>query len=215
MSWYANRDDLFSAISNFAPASIDSAVQQAIALAEVTADLDINSRGGIKYAETVTNSLTTTLHSETITMPTGFRSIIAFMLTTDPFNVLVQKNPKDLFATYTSSTVYSVPEAFCLVGATTMYLRWVPDGVYSTRLIYRAALSGLSTTNTTNWLLAYAPHVYIGAAMVELCIMLENTEKLQFWKGYYDQKMNDFMGDDRQTRWTGIDATPRPYGAIA
>lgn len=215
VSWYANRDDLFAAITNFSPASIDSAVQQAIALGEITADFDINSRGGIKYAETVNNALVTVSQTETVTLPTDFRSVVAFMLTSDPFQILTQKNPKDLFGTYTSATVYGKPEAFAIVSTATAYLRYVPDGIYTMRLIYRAKLAALSSTNTSNWLLANAPHVYIAAAMVELCIMLENTDKLQFWKGYYDQKMNDFMGDDRQTRWTAVDATPRPYGAIA
>lgn len=215
ISWYANRDDLFSAITNFSPASIDSAVQQAIALAETSVDRDINARGGIKYAETVINTLTTTANTETITLPTGYRSATAFMLTTDPYQVLSLKNAKDLFALYTSATVTGKPEAFAIVGTNTAYLRPVPDGTYSTRLIYKAALAALSDTNTSNWLLANAPQVYIGASMVELCIMLENDDRLQFWKGYYDQKMNDFMGDDRQTRWAAVDATPRPYGAIA
>ncbi len=215
LAWYINRDDLTTAITNFSPASIDSAIDMVIALGEQTADRDINARGGIKYAETVTNSLVTAANTETITLPTDFRSASVFMLTTDPFQVLVSLNAKDLFATYTSSTVTGKPEAFAVVGTNTAYLRYVPDGIYTTRLIYKAALTPLSATNTSNWLLANGLQVLLGACMLELCMLLENEERLQFWKGYYDQKMNDFMGDDRMTRWTAVDARPNIYGAIA
>lgn len=215
VSWYANRDDLFAAITNFSPASIDSGIQIAIALAETSVDRDINSRGGIKYAETVANNLVTAANSETITLPADFRNASAFMLTTDPFRVLKVRSAVDLFGLYTSATITGPPEAYAVVGTNTAYLRPVPDSVYSTRLIYRAALAALSDANPSNWLLANAPHIYIGASMVELAIMLKNDDRLQFWKGYYDQKMNDFMGDDRQTRWAAVDATPRPLGAIA
>lgn len=215
VSWYANRDDLFAAITNFSPAAIDSAVQIAIALAEQRVDRDINSRGGIKYSETVNNALVTTGAVETVTLPADFRSASAFMLTTDPFRVLKPMTATDLFSVYTSSTVTGYPEAYAVVGTNTAYLRPVPDGVYSSRLIYKAALAPLTSLNISNWLLANGPQIYLSATMLELSMMLENDDRLQFWKGNYDQCMDDFMGDDRQTRWAAVDATPRPYGAIA
>ena len=215
VSWYANRDDLFPAITNFSPAAIDSGVQICIAMAETSVDRDINSRGGIKYSETVTNALTMTGGSETLTLPTDYRSVTSFMVTANPFKVLKFLTPNQLFGTYTSSTVTGIPEACAVVGTNTLYLRPVPDSSYPTRLIYKAALTPLSTSNPTNWLLTNAPQVYLGAAMVELAVMLENDGALVKWKGYYDQKMDDFMGDDRQTRWTGVNPTPQPFGAIA
>ena len=215
VSWYGNRDDLFSAITNFSPAAIDSGVQICIALAETSVDRDINSRGGIKYAETVTNALVTVATTETMALPADFRSASSFMLTTDPYNVLVPMTPNQLFATYTSATVTGKPTAYAVTGTATAYLRPVPDSAYTTRLIYKAALAGLSNANPSNWLLANAPQVYVAAAMVELAVMLENDSALVKWKGYYDQKLDDLMGDDRMTRWTGVNPTPQPYGYIA
>ena len=214
VSFYANRDDLFAAITNFSPAAIDSAVQIAISFAETSVDRDINSRGGIKYAETLTNTLVTAGGIETVTLPTDFRSASAFMLTSNPFQVLGVKSSLDLISLYTSSTITGAPEAYAIVGTNTAYLRPVPDGIYTMRLIYKAKLAPLSSTNTSNWLLVNAPDVYVAATMIELCIMMENDDRLQFWKGYYDQKLDDLMGDDRQTRWTAVDATPRPVGNI-
>ncbi len=216
VAWYANRDDLFAAITTFSPAAIDSAVQIAIAAAEVTVDADIASRGGIKYAETVSNALTATANVETVAMPAGFKSAKAFMITSSPpYQILTPKNSPELFALY-PDIVPGKPAAYSIVGQSTAYLRPIPDTTYNLRLIYNSSLVSvaLSNTNTSNWLLANNFIVYLGAAMVELCIMLENDQRLQFWKGYYDQKVSDMMGDDRMTRWTAVDATPRPIGSI-
>lgn len=215
VSWYANRDDMFTAITNFSPAAIDSGVQISIALAETMADRDINSRGGIKYAETVNNALTATGGVETITLPSDFRSVSSFMLTTDPYRVLTPLSPNQLFSTYTSATVTGAPQAYAIVGTGTAYVRPVPDSSYTLRLIYKAALAGLSTANTSNWLLANAPQVYLSASMLQLSMMLENDAGVVKWKGFYDQALDDLMGDDRQTRWTGVNPTPVPYGYFA
>lgn len=50
---------------------------------------------------------------------------------------------------------------------------------------------------------------------MELSILLENDERIQFWKGYYDQKMNDLMGDDRNVRWAGVPTKPSLQVSIA
>ncbi len=216
VAWYSNRDDIFAAITNFSPAAIDSAIQIAIASAEVGIDADIASRGGIKYAETVNNSLSTTGAVEFVALPAGFKSVKSFMLTTTPFRVLTPKTPNDLFGLYPNRSLTGYPEAFAIVGSSTAYFGPVPDGSYTLRLIYNASLVSvaLSSTNASNWLLANNFMLYIDRAMYELCIMMENDERLQFWKGKYDQDMDDFMGDDRMTRWTAVDATPRPIGSI-
>ena len=49
--------------------------------------------------------------------------------------------------------------------------------------------------------------VYEGAALVEICMQLE-SDRLQFWEGFYKQKLNDLMGDDRMTRYAGTPAKP-------
>jgi hypothetical protein len=73
----------------------------------------------------------------------------------------------------------------------------------------------LSDTDTTNWVLTNGPDVYIAAAMIELCIYLENDDRLQFWKGKLDEAINDMMGDDRQVRWAAVPSKPNLQVSIA
>lgn len=215
VAWFGNRDDIFAAITNFSPAAIDSAAQIAIAFAEGILDTDINSRGGTKYAETVNNSLVTTGGTETVTLPSDFQQVVSFALTTDPYQVLKVKTPDDLFGTYPSVSATGKPEAYTIIGQNTAYLRYVPDNSYTLRLIYMAKLTPLSNTNTSNWLLANAPQLYTAAAMVQLCVMMENDDRLPTWQAAYTVALNNLMGTDRMTRWAGVNPTPQPVGLVA
>ena len=52
------------------------------------------------------------------------------------------------------------------------------------------------------------PDIYVSRAMWRLSLMLENNDRVPYWKGDYDQLMDDLMGDDRNVRWAGVPATP-------
>lgn len=215
LGWYANRDDLFSNITNFTPAAIDPAVQIAIAAAEDRIDKDIITKGGTKYSQTINNTLVTVGQSETLTMPTDFGIPETLFLTTDPYTEVKFYTPRDLFATWTSATVTGAPRGFTIIGTSTAYLRPVPDGVYNTRLIYKAKLTPLSSTNASNWLLVNGLRVYIAASMLELTIMLENEDKMGVWANNYSDAMDSFMGVDLQTRFATVTPVPRPQGNVA
>jgi len=164
--------------------------------------------------ETVNNTLTTTAGQETLALPADFLGVRVLALTGDTPRVLEFVDPNSLFTQY-PSTITGLPEKYSLVGAATAYLRPVPDRSHALRLIYTAALPALSTETTYNWLLLNAPDLYIGAAMLELCIYLENDDRLQFWKAYTDERLNALMGDDRNSRWAAVPVKPSLQVALA
>ncbi|MBL8630687.1 MAG: hypothetical protein JNM81_13710 [Rhodospirillaceae bacterium] len=209
-----NRDDLSADVTAFSPAQIDGAIKRAIAYAEKAIQRDIVSRGGIKHMETVKNTLATTAGQETLTLPTDFLGVRVLAITADPMRVLEFVDPNTLFIQYPSAAT-GAPEKYTLVGANTAYLRPVPDRAYPLRLIYTAALPALSVEQATNWLLLNAPDLYIGAAMLELCIYLENDDRLQFWKMYYDERMTALLGDDKNARWSAVPVKPSVQVALA
>lgn len=83
------------------------------------------------------------------------------------------------------------------------------------RLVYSQTLDVLEDDADANWLLTGHPDIYIAAAMMELCIYLENDERLQVWKAYYDVKMAHLMGDDRNVRWSAVPTKPNLQVVIA
>lgn len=209
-----NRDDLSADVTAYEGTTIDSQIKRAVDNATNTINRDLAARGGNKGMELVDNSMTTSNGVETLTLTTSFSGHRALMITSDPITVLEFVDPTTLFTQYPDAAT-GKPEKFTIVGGSTVYLRPIPDGTYTTRLIYYAKLAALSADADTNWLLTSHPDIYVGAAMVELCIILENDERIQFWRGYYDQKMNDLMGDDRNVRWAGVPTKPNLQVTIA
>ena len=208
-----NRDDLAADVTNFSPAQIEGAIKRAIEYSTHSLNRNIVARGGIKHMETVT-ALTTVSGTETLTFPTDFAGVRTFYLNNSGIVILEFVDPTTLWTQYPSSTT-GQPLKYTLIGTNTAYLRPVPDAAYTTRLVYYAQIPALSDSATSNWVLVNAPDVYIGQAMVELCIYLENDDRLQYWKGYTDEKINDLMGDDRNVRWAAVPSKPNLQVSVA
>lgn len=209
-----NRDDLSADVPVFEGTTIDGMIKRAVAAATATMQADLVTRGGTKAMETVDNTLTTTAGQEYMDFPNDFGGARAFLITSNPLQVLEFVDPTTLWTQYPSA-VTGKPEKYTLIGNRRAYLRPVPDSAYTTRLVYTEALEALSDDADTNWMLTLRPDIYVAAAMIELCIRLANDDRLQFWKGYYDQKMNDLLGDDRNVRWAAVPTKPNLQVSIA
>jgi hypothetical protein len=209
-----NRDDLSADVTAFEGTTIDSQIKRAVAAATAAIQADLITRGGTKAMETVDNSLTTTAGVEYVDLPTDFGGARTFMLTSNPLRVLEFVDPTTLWTQYPGAAT-GQPEKYTLIGNRRAYLRPVPDSAYTTRLVYTESLDDLSADSDTNWLLTARPDIYVQRAMVQISIFLENDERLQFWKGLYDQNMNDLLGDDRNVRWAAVPTKPNLQVTIA
>lgn len=56
-----------------------------------------------------------------------------------------------------------------------------PDGTYTTQMIYWAKVSNLSASNTSNWLLADHPDIYVYGALVHSAPYLKDDPRMQTW----------------------------------
>lgn len=211
----ANRDDLFDDVTAYSPSTIDGMVKRIIDDATHGIQRDLISRGGHKNMETVSDALATVGGTETVTFPADFAGHRSLLLLTagNSYLPLDFADPTSLYTSYPSN-VSGTPAKFTITGTLTARLRPVPDGVYPLRLIYYQALTALDANNV-NWVLTNHPDIYISRAMWRLSIMLENDARIQFWKGDYDQQMNDLMGDDRNVRWAGVPTSPTLQVSIA
>lgn len=97
-------------------------------------------------------------------------------------------------AEYTAS---GKPRFFGVVGG---QLRIVPtpDGTYTTELTYYAKLAKLSTSNTSNWLLASSPDIYLYGSLLQAAPYLQDDARIQTWATLYERALNDLQtADDR------------------
>lgn len=209
-----NRDDLSADVTAFEGTTIDSQTKRFVTNATAAIQSDLIARGGTKAMETLTDALTTTAGVEYVDFPTTFGGARSFIITSNPYKVLEFVDPTTLFTQYPSATT-GKPEKYTIIGSRRAYLRPIPDSSYSTRLVYTDALTALVNDSDTNWLLTARPDIYLARAMVEASIYVEDDARLQFWKGLYDQNMNDFLGDDRNVRWAAVPTMPNLSVAIA
>lgn len=209
-----NRDDLSADITAFEGTTIESEIKRAVAIATASVQRDLVSRGGHKGMEALDATLTTAAGTEYVDFPADFVGVRSFILMSDPLRVLVFLDPTGLWTAYPNAA-QNKPEKFTIIGARRAYLRPIPDAAYTIRLVYSQALTALDGDTDTNWLLTSHPDIYIAACMIEVCLIVENDDRLQYWKGIYDQKMNDLMGDDRNVRWAAVPAMPTLPVAIA
>lgn len=116
-------------------------------------------------------TLTTVSGFSDVTLPAGFRQVDT--LRTSTGLVLTQKTRDALARAWGAATGGPVEYALGPTpagGKHTLRLGPTPDGDYTLYLTYNAKLVGLSsaTGETTNWLLAYAPDLYLYGSLYHL-----------------------------------------------
>ena len=203
-AYWINRDDLNASITNFSPASIDSAIDQAITFATDTIANDLTESGGFGRMETVT-VLSSVASTETVNLPSDYRLQRAMVETSNPMKVLAFKDPTSLWSLYPDSAT-GQPAAYTIIGVVA-YLRPIPDSVRSYRFVYYADIEDISSGSGTNWLLTRQPSLYLAATMIELGALLE-VGVPDKWAQIYAAKIGPLKGADKNSRWAAVPAQP-------
>lgn len=78
-----------------------------------------------------------------------------------------------------------------------------PEGGAQVEIIYRRALPALSTSNTSNWLLASAPDLYLMASVAQGELFGWNDERLPLLKARVDEIIADLNREGRAKNFGG------------
>ena len=176
---YLNRDDLTSAISGF------------ITLSEAKFNRKLRVRQMVKRA-------TATLDTQYFAFPSDFLQAKEFQLNTNPITYLqyVTQNQGD----YGSSSTYIAvgkPQFYTIIG-TQIQVIPTPDTGYTGELTYYGKIPALSDSNTSNWLLVYAPDLYLYGALLEASPYLKDDERLAVWSSLYINSIGDIEIADQR-----------------
>ena len=176
---YLNRDDLTAVIPTF------------IKLAESKFNRKLRVRQMIKRA-------TATIDTAFFAPPSDWLENKEFQLNTNPITKLefiTESYSNELRATrYTAS---GKPQYYTVVGNQLEFIP-TPDSEYQGELTYYAKIPALSDSNTSNWLLAYAPDLYLYGALVEAEPYLKNDERVGLWGELYLRVVADIeVADER------------------
>jgi hypothetical protein len=183
---YLNRDDLTSVIPSF------------ITLAEAKFNRKLRVRQMVKRA-------TATLDTAFFAFPADFLQAKEFQLNTSPITYLefVTEKQGDLNrqSQYIST---GKPLQYTIVG-TQLEVIPTPDAEYTGEITYYGKISALSDSNTSNWLLDYAPDLYLYGALMEATPYLKDDERLGTWGQLYAGIISDIEVADQRA---SVSSTP-------
>jgi hypothetical protein len=185
-SWLM-RDDLTNVIPDF------------IALAESRIGRDLRV-GDMETTATIT------LVGGEGDLPSDFleaRSVIGFGDYDTPLDLIT---PGYAGRSY-SGGVGGIPRQYTISGDT---LTTYPNGgTGSVTLLYYARPPALNDGQTTNWLLAKAPDVYLYGSLIESAPFMADDQRLPTWKGLYDLAIAGLQKLDERSRYASSRTTVR------
>lgn len=179
---WLDRSDLASRIDTF------------IDLAEAKLSREIRVRAMLKRG-LASADITT----QYLSLPAGYRAMKILRLLTSPVTVLEQCNETEL--TIRRQVAEGKPEFFSVHEE--IEFNRIPDAAYSVEMIYYAPLVALSDSNSSNWILANAPDLYLYGALSAAEPFLDNDERLGTWKGLYNEAAQAINLEDQRSRTSG------------
>ena len=179
---WLNRSDLTTVIPDF------------ITLAEAQFNRTLRHRKMVERA-------TATLDTEYSAMPADWLESIRYQINTNPITVMEFVSPdqaamlKGAYSTSGKPIFYSqIGQQFQVIPA--------PDSgsAYTGELTYYASIPALSAGNTSNWLLADSPDIYLYGALLQSAPYLQDDQRLNIWAAIYQRLIDDLKVSDERSR---------------
>ena len=183
---YLNRDDLTAIIPSF------------ITIAEAKFNRKLRTRQMIKRAEGQ-------IETAFFAYPSDWLQAKEFQLNTNPI-VRLQFVTEAYGDELKANRYVSIGQpAYYTITGTQLEFIPAPDSTYSAELTYYAKIPALSDANTSNWLLAYAPDLYLYGALLEAAPYLKDDERLAVWSQMYINSLGDIEVADQRA---SVSSTP-------
>ena len=141
-------------------------------------------------------------------LPTNFRQVRSVNVG-DAAASLEYLTPDEAELRYGDET--GTPASYTIIGRTMFIYPISEDPVF---LLYYSGVTGLSDTETSNWLLESHPDVYLFGSLVEACLFagLED-QRSATWEQRFAGAIDDMRQEDQGARW-GRARAQVPYGVI-
>lgn len=171
---WLNRGDLTAVIPDF------------ISLAEAQMERRLPTQKMVKRANA-------TIDTPFSAIPADLLSVKSLVLTsTAPVQPLVFLTEDELDAKKYTYRSTGKPLYFALVGNQIEVLP-APDTGYTAEITYVATLPKLSDSNTSNWVLARHPDVYLYGSLLQAAPYLRDDERVGLWSSQYQAAIEDML----------------------
>ena len=174
-------------------------------------EADFNAKLRIRAMEQID---TITIDSETETVPTGFIAVRSFYILSNSTKYPLEYiTPANMFETRGGSRT-GKPRAYTIESDNeTVTFRFgpSPDTSYTGYLSYYKAISALSVSNTSNWMLANHPAVYLYGSLYHAANFLGGIDQGQLsqWLQMYATALERCEQNDKQDSYGGAPVVQR------
>ena len=165
----------------------------------VLAEADFNSKLRIRKMNTSTSI---TIDSETESVPTDFLQVRDFFITSGGTKYALKYITPAQMDQIRGSSTTGMPSAYTILGDNFRFAP-IPDSAHTGTLNYYAKFAALSDTNTSNYILASHPGIYLYGSLYHAANFLGgiDPQRLQQWQGMYTTAMERLERNDREDQY--------------
>lgn len=195
---FTSYSDLQTAIAGYlARSDLTTQIPDFIRLCEVRLRRDLRIRQMLKSVTT-----STTASDETVELPSDFLEARDFVIVGNPVQPLNYMSPS-LFNRNARAAEAGKPIDYTIL-ANDFQLAPIPDAVYTAKLLYFAAPTFLSSSNTSNVFLANCPDLLVYGSLLEAEPWLMNDARLQTWGTMFNRGLASLTTSDQQGQYSGV-----------
>jgi len=165
----------------------------------VLTEADLNSKLRVRKMITSTSI---TIDSETESLPSDFLQVRDFFITSGGTKYALKYITPAQMDQIRGSSTTGMPSAYTILGDSFRFAP-IPDSAYTGTLNYYAKFAALSDTNTSNYILASHPAIYLYGSLYHAANFLGGVDpqRLQQWQGMYTTAMERLERNDREDQY--------------
>lgn len=195
---FTSYSDLKTAIAGYlARTDLTTQIPDFIRLAETRLRRDLRIRQMLKSVTT-----STVAADSTVELPSDFLEVRDLVIDGSPPQPLNYSSPSAF--TRNARTWQSGKPLDYTVLANDFQLAPIPDAVYSVKMLYSAAPTFLSDTNTSNVFLANTPDALLYGSLLEAAPYLMDDARINTWGTMFDRAMASITRSDEQGQYSGV-----------
>lgn len=116
-----------------------------------------------------------------IALPDDFYAMRSLYIDSNP-KVFLQQMSMGALRTCYSSDIAGMPQNFAIQSGSELVLAPAPDTSYTVVMNYYQAIPALSDIQTTNWLLASHPDIYLFGSLLQAQYLIVDDERASIWR---------------------------------
>lgn len=154
------------------------------------------------------NSATSTISAETLALPTDFLAVRSMFLDKNP-RVELDFVPYGTLRTQYASTATGQPQVYTIADGA-FYFGPAPSDSYTLHMVYWQQIPALSDSNTSNWLLAAHPDVYLYGALTHAASYIRDDSALAQYMAVTARLLEEINEDGRKRQAGASPLVARP-----